>query len=233
MASEETRFKRLATDERRQAELAEKREKERVYWSNKLRDYDDDRERESGRELFYTDRARWLRQRKAFRAREDAADARDRDAVTEAANRRSSAQRTPEKTPEHEEEEPEIKVDENVERILTMQEREEAIKKLAATIPTTLKGIFAYKIRWDYINEKVLGSLKNFVLKKIVEFVGDQNGAERLSEYILDMVRQQMTGEGILQELKDALDVDEAELLVLKLFRMIIYETEARLQNLS
>ncbi|KWU44249.1 hypothetical protein RHOSPDRAFT_34264 [Rhodotorula sp. JG-1b] len=73
---------RIAAWEREQARergLAEQEERESAYMAERLAMWDDDREAERGRELFYIDRVRWRSQRKALRTREAEADARDRE----------------------------------------------------------------------------------------------------------------------------------------------------------
>ncbi|GAA5823178.1 hypothetical protein JCM3770_005570 [Rhodotorula araucariae] len=72
---------RIAAWEREQARertLAEQEERDRVYMADRLATWDDEREAERGRELFYTDRVRWRAQRRPIRVREQEADERDR-----------------------------------------------------------------------------------------------------------------------------------------------------------
>ncbi|BGP38550.1 hypothetical protein JCM10450v2_002499 [Rhodotorula kratochvilovae] len=72
---------RIAAWEREQARertLAEQEERDRVYMAERLATWDDEREAERGRELFYTDRVRWRAQRRPMRLREQEADERDR-----------------------------------------------------------------------------------------------------------------------------------------------------------
>ncbi|BGP01416.1 hypothetical protein NBRC10513v2_002370 [Rhodotorula toruloides] len=72
---------RIAAWEREQAReqgIAEQEERDRAYMAERLATWDDDREAERGRELFYIDRIRWRAQRKPHRLREQEADARDR-----------------------------------------------------------------------------------------------------------------------------------------------------------
>ncbi|GAA6014482.1 hypothetical protein JCM8202_001551 [Rhodotorula sphaerocarpa] len=73
---------RIAAWEREQARersMAEQEGRDRAYMAEKLAMWDDDREADRGRELFYVDRVRWRAQRKALRTREAEADARDRE----------------------------------------------------------------------------------------------------------------------------------------------------------
>lgn len=64
----------------RERQLAEQEDRERSLMADRLATWDDDREAERGRELYYSDRPRWRAQRQAARQREIEADERDRAA---------------------------------------------------------------------------------------------------------------------------------------------------------
>ncbi|GAA5870360.1 hypothetical protein JCM3774_002709 [Rhodotorula dairenensis] len=76
---ERSRIAAWERDQVRERGMAEQEERDRAYMAEKLALWDDDREAERGRELFYIDRVRWRSQRKALRTREAEADARDRE----------------------------------------------------------------------------------------------------------------------------------------------------------
>jgi len=75
---ERNRIVGVERERARERQLTEQEERERRSMAERLAAWDDDREAEKGRELFYSDRQRWRAQRRAARQREVEADERDR-----------------------------------------------------------------------------------------------------------------------------------------------------------
>jgi hypothetical protein len=194
----------------------------------------------------------------ADRKREDDADDRDRRAATEerafahaqeresaqrAENRRAEADRRAKaKQVEHapvEIAQPEGFV---VTKIMTKEERVAAIQEIVSTIPAEKEDLWSWSVKWDFMDdvhvlkqtilEKTLGP---FLTKKIVEIVGDEE--KDLVDFILENIRSKADAQTIFDELEPVISLtqvldEETEVFVMKLWRMVIYETEARAAGL-
>ncbi|KAI9846846.1 MAG: hypothetical protein M1838_001121 [Thelocarpon superellum] len=114
---------------------------------------------------------------------------------------------------------------------LTPEERNEAVRQLAAEIPSDRDGLWAWSVRWEYVDEAVIKEkLQPFVEKKIVEYLGVQE--QMLVEVVEEHVRKRGSPGDLVKELEGAME-DEAEALVKKLWRMIIFFSESEKRGLS
>ncbi|KAI9824061.1 MAG: hypothetical protein M1832_002129 [Thelocarpon impressellum] len=114
---------------------------------------------------------------------------------------------------------------------LTPAERDEAVRQLAADIPTDAAGLWAWPVRWEFVDNAVITEkLKPFVEKKIVEYLGVQE--QMLVEVVEEHVRQRAKPDELVGLLEGAME-DEAEALVKKLWRMIIFFSESEKRGLS
>ncbi|MCJ1341344.1 hypothetical protein MMC09_006640 [Bachmanniomyces sp. S44760] len=114
---------------------------------------------------------------------------------------------------------------------LSDEERAQAARQLAADIPSDKEGLWAWPVKWEFVDETVLGDqLKPFVEKKIVEYLGVQE--QMLVEVVEDHIRKRGAPGDLVGELEGALD-EEAEVLVKKLWRMIIFFSESEKRGLS
>ncbi|OBT52876.1 hypothetical protein VE04_05515 [Pseudogymnoascus sp. 24MN13] len=98
---------------------------------------------------------------------------------------------------------------------LSDEEREQAVKDLAAEIPTDRQGLWDWTVQWEFMDESTIKEkLRPFVERKIVEYLGvqEQTIVEVVEEHALD---------------------EEAEVLVKKLWRMIIFFSESEKRGLS
>ncbi|KAJ5974311.1 hypothetical protein N7481_011521 [Penicillium waksmanii] len=221
----------------------------------RLKEWNDDTEASRKVTEYYADRGAWLRSRAAFRAREISIDEADRAAeerelarsaqqqeqargaaddflarqsqelekAQAATNRRTVAE--VEGLLEDEEEPAStvrrplipIKFDSAAEAAgLSDEERAQAARQLAAEIPANKEGLWKWDVKWEFVDNAVISDqIKPFVEKKIVEYLGVQ-------EQMLELVEQ----------LEEALD-EEAEVLVRKLWRMIIFFSESEKRGLS
>jgi hypothetical protein len=244
----------LARD--REDEAAQEREK--ISMGKRLKDWDDDLEASRRVEEYYADRSMWIRNRATFRAKEAAADDRDRQAeqreqqreradreqargmadsfldrqaeelagreranmpfklslgaaAQQKAQKASFSKRTVAEVEGLLEDEEEssattkrtlipIKFDSALEaRGLSEEEREQAVRQLAAEIPTEKEGLWKWDVKWDFVGEEViLDKLRPFVERKIVEYLGVQE--QLLVEVVEEHVRKQK-GPGELVEL--------------------------------
>ncbi|KAF4123098.1 PWI domain [Geosmithia morbida] len=108
---------------------------------------------------------------------------------------------------------------------MTDEEISQAIRALAQEIPSDKEGLWGWQVQWDYMDDTVIrDKLRPFVEKKIVEYLGVQE--EMLVETVEEHLRNHGSAAALAEELEGALD-DEAEDLVKKLWRMVIFFTES------
>lgn len=132
---------------------------------------------------------------------------------------------------------------------LTDEERARAARQLAADIPADKEGLWKWEVKWEFVDENVVSEqLKPFVEKKIVEYLGVQE------QMLVDVVEEHVRKHGDPQELVEQLEEvslsflhsrnrpanidsqaldEEAEVLVRKLWRMIIFFSESEKRGLS
>lgn len=106
------------------------------------------------------------------------------------------------------------------------QDTKATVKSIIDSIPTTRDGVFSYAVDWsafDAAGEKLAGSVRGWVNKKMVELLGEEE--EALAGFILDKLQAHAAAGQLLEELRGVLD-EEADAFVLKLYRMVIFETE-------
>ncbi|KAF5010246.1 hypothetical protein FDECE_3605 [Fusarium decemcellulare] len=113
---------------------------------------------------------------------------------------------------------------------MTEEEISQAVRSLAQEIPSDKDGLWGWEVKWDYMDEGIVrDKLRPFVEKKIVEYLGVQE--EMLVEAVEEHLRAHGTASALADELEGALD-DEAEDLVKKLWRMVIFFTECEKRGL-
>ncbi|KAI0379194.1 hypothetical protein F5Y04DRAFT_259960 [Hypomontagnella monticulosa] len=111
------------------------------------------------------------------------------------------------------------------------EERDQAVRALAQEIPNEKEGLWEWDIKWDFLDESVIREkLRPFVEKKLVEYLGVQE--QLLIEVVEEHLRKHAKPSELVEELAEALD-DEAEALVKKLWRMVIFFTESEKRGLS
>ncbi|ORX96105.1 hypothetical protein K493DRAFT_282272 [Basidiobolus meristosporus CBS 931.73] len=105
------------------------------------------------------------------------------------------------------------------------------IKELVKEIPADKEGLWNWNMKWDYITDSVLKTkIQPFVAKKIVEYLGVEE--KELVTFVTEHVRKHNPPQALVDELAMALD-DEAPVFVMKLWRMVIYESEAHARKLA
>ncbi|KAH8885947.1 hypothetical protein GQ53DRAFT_750814 [Thozetella sp. PMI_491] len=115
-------------------------------------------------------------------------------------------------------------------KAMSEEDLQKAVRALAQEIPTEKDGLWAWEVKWDYLEESTIEEkLLPFVEKKVVEYLGVQE------QFLVDVVvghlrKHQKPGE-LVEELSEALD-DDAEDLVKKLWRMVIFFTESEKRGL-
>ncbi|KAL7607580.1 hypothetical protein Lser_V15G14721 [Lactuca serriola] len=95
-------------------------------------------------------------------------------------------------------------------------------KQLIDTIPKTKDELFSYPINWGtYDKNGVHERMRPWISKKITEFLGEEETT--LVDYIVSSTQEHVTANEMLDRLQSILD-DEAEMFVLKMWRMLIFE---------
>ncbi|KAI1825930.1 hypothetical protein F4861DRAFT_499484 [Xylaria intraflava] len=124
-----------------------------------------------------------------------------------------------------------IKFEPNAAAAMSDEERDQAVRALAQEIPNEKEGLWEWDVKWDYLDESVIREkLRPFVEKKLVEYLGVQE--QLLIEVVEEHLRKHGNPGELVEELAEALD-DEAEALVKKLWRMVIFFTESEKRGLS
>jgi hypothetical protein len=110
------------------------------------------------------------------------------------------------------------------------EERKKKIKDLVATIPTDKEGLWNWNVKWEELDENILNKkLQPFVSKKIVEYLGVQE--DELVSFVIDHLRNKKPAADLTREMMMTLD-EESELFVMKLWRMLIFETESKTRKI-
>ncbi|CAD5121807.1 DgyrCDS10279 [Dimorphilus gyrociliatus] len=110
------------------------------------------------------------------------------------------------------------------------EEKRKLIKKLIDSIPTEKSAAFAYSLNWAMVDASLMDKrIRPWVDKKIVEYIGEEEPT--LTDFICQKVMARCTPDSILKDVEMVLD-EEAEVFVVKMWRLLIYETEAKRQGL-
>lgn len=261
---ERSRTAALQREKEREDEDAAKQVAEGEKMAQRLREWDDDVESSKRVEEYYSDRSMWIRNRAIFRARETAADERDRtaelrdrqSAATDKEQARGMADSFLDRQAEElesrnvpgrmqqpfklslgaaaqkvqkekataprrtvaevegllEDEEDSgntskrtlipIKFDASASTAqLSDEERDQAVRQLAADIPTEKEGLWSWDVQWKYVDESVVvEKLRPFVEKKIVEYLGVQE------QLLVEVVEEHVRTRGKPQELVEQLE---------------------------
>eukprot|EP00842_Homolaphlyctis_polyrhiza_P002416 jgi/Hompol1/3175/HPOL_003149-RA len=248
-AAEDQRLRRLAIAESKDAAYDANEQKNREHALEQLARFDDSDPHTRQKELFYSDRfvapflefqfrvsnveltcvffarllgcsSHWVQNRASRRVHEQDAD--DADRTRE---RQESTQETAEQREFAAQTQP-MATQDYVGRIMTKEERAIAIQELISKIPTVKDEVWNWPMKWQFLDQKTLeGTLRPFLQQRIVEVIGDEEND--LTDFVVEKIKGHATAQAIVDELKPVLD-DETEVFVMKLWRMAIYETEAR-----
>lgn len=114
------------------------------------------------------------------------------------------------------------------------EKREQEVKALIQSIPADAQGLWSWPIQWQYVeedNEQILkDKIQPFASKKVFELLGEED--EELTGFVMDYVRKRKPPQELVENLRRALDED-ADVLVMKIWRMLIFETESKARKLS
>ncbi|XP_061372328.1 RNA-binding motif protein 25-like [Gastrolobium bilobum] len=95
-------------------------------------------------------------------------------------------------------------------------------KQLIDMIPKTKEELFSYEINWAvYDKHQLHERMRRWISKKIKEFLGEEENT--LIDYIVSSIQEHVKASQMLERLQIIFD-EEAEMFVLKMWRMLIFE---------
>ncbi|XP_051771901.1 RNA-binding protein 25 isoform X1 [Ctenopharyngodon idella] len=106
------------------------------------------------------------------------------------------------------------------------EEKRKHIKSLIEKIPTVKQELFNYPLDWNMVDTTLMDRrIRPWINKKIIEYIGEEEAT--LVDFVCSKVMAHSTPEGILDDVAMVLD-EEAEVFIVKMWRLLIYETEAK-----
>jgi hypothetical protein len=115
-------------------------------------------------------------------------------------------------------------------KAMSEEDIQNAVRALAHEIPVDKDGLWSWDVKWDYLEESVIREkLRPFVEKKVVEYLGVQE--QFLVDVVEEHLRKHQKPAELVETLSEALDED-AEDMVKKLWRMVIFFTESEKRGL-
>jgi len=109
---------------------------------------------------------------------------------------------------------------------MTIEEKRKHIKSLIEKIPTEKNELFAYNLDWTVVDKVLMEKrIRPWINKKIVEYIGEEEPT--LVEFICSKIMAGSAAQSILDDVSMVLD-EEAEVFVVKMWRLLIYEIEAK-----
>lgn len=122
---------------------------------------------------------------------------------------------------------PPTKTEEKKEK--TADDKRKHIKSLIEKIPTDKGALFAYNVDWDLVDNQLMEKrIRPWVHKKIAEYIGEPEPT--LTDFICSKVLAGSEPKAILEDVQMVLD-EEAEVFVVKMWRLLIYEIENKKQK--
>jgi len=84
---------------------------------------------------------------------------------------------------------------------LTDEERDQAVRQLAAEIPTDKEGLWSWQVKWEFVDDSIIvEKLRPFVEKKIMEYLGVQE------QLLVEVVEEGIRNRGKPQDLVEQLE---------------------------
>uniref|UniRef100_A0A336MGC6 CSON000057 protein n=1 Tax=Culicoides sonorensis TaxID=179676 RepID=A0A336MGC6_CULSO len=110
------------------------------------------------------------------------------------------------------------------------EEKRRHIKSIIDKIPTEKNLLFNYPLDKSEIDSTIEKKIRPWINKKIIEYIGEPEPT--LVDFICSKVLAGSTPQGILDDVQMVLD-EEAEVFVVKMWRLLIYEVEAKKLGIS
>ncbi|MEQ2184661.1 putative RNA-binding protein 25 [Goodea atripinnis] len=106
------------------------------------------------------------------------------------------------------------------------EEKRKHIKSLIEKIPTARPELFSYPLDWSMVDSTLMDRrIRPWINKKIIEYIGEEEAT--LVDFVCSKIMAHSTPQGILDDVAMVLD-EEAEVFIVKMWRLLIYETEAK-----
>ncbi|KAI1295331.1 RNA-binding protein 25 [Halotydeus destructor] len=116
-------------------------------------------------------------------------------------------------------------------KTLSSEEKRKQIKQLIDIIPTSKDELFKYSIEWSLVDNNLMEKrIRPWINKKITDYLGEED--QPLLDFICSKLQAHTTARGILDDVAMVLD-EEAEIFVVKMWRLLIYEIEAKKLGLT
>uniref|UniRef100_A0A3B3ZC82 PWI domain-containing protein n=1 Tax=Periophthalmus magnuspinnatus TaxID=409849 RepID=A0A3B3ZC82_9GOBI len=109
---------------------------------------------------------------------------------------------------------------------INTEEKRKHIVKLIEKIPTGRAELFSYALDWAMVDSTLMDRcIRPWISKKIAEYIGEEEPT--LVEFLCSKLKAHSSAESILEDVATVLD-EEAEVFIIKMWRLLIYETEAK-----
>ncbi|CAG7720208.1 unnamed protein product [Allacma fusca] len=106
------------------------------------------------------------------------------------------------------------------------EDKKKHIKSLIEKIPTDKAALFAHEIDWDMLDNTLMEKrIRPWINKKIIDYIGEPEPT--LVDFICSKVLGRSAPQSILDDVMMVLD-DEAEVFVVKMWRLLVYEIAAK-----
>nr|XP_039253680.1 RNA-binding protein 25-like [Styela clava] len=115
--------------------------------------------------------------------------------------------------------------------VRTSEDKRKLVRALIDKIPTKKEDLFDFNLDWSQVDANLMDKrIQPWITKKIVEYIGEEEPT--LVEFICSKIMSKSPPERIYEDVSMVLD-DEAEVFVVKMWRLLIYETEAKKEGLT
>uniref|UniRef100_A0A8R1E7C3 PWI domain-containing protein n=1 Tax=Caenorhabditis japonica TaxID=281687 RepID=A0A8R1E7C3_CAEJA len=116
-------------------------------------------------------------------------------------------------------------------QVMSVDEKKELTKQIIRKIPLTKDELFIHKIEWEQLDQKWMQDrVRPWVAKKISSFFGEEDNT--LCDFICEQIDKRTPPEQMLKDVAMIID-DDAEQFVIKLWRLLIYEGQARRMGIT
>lgn len=106
------------------------------------------------------------------------------------------------------------------------EDKRKQVEELIGRIPTDKEQLFARKLDWSLLDENLMEKrIRPWVTKKIAEYMGEKE--VDLIDFVCTLLNDHKDGNSMLKEVAIVLD-DEAEKFVVHMWRLLIFELEAK-----
>lgn len=115
--------------------------------------------------------------------------------------------------------------------VRSAEDKRKMVRALIEKIPTKKEDLFDFNLDWTMVDPTLMEKrIQPWITKKIVEYIGEEEPT--LVEFICSKIMSKSPPERIYEDISMVLD-DEAEVFVVKMWRLLIYETEAKKEGLT